>query len=114
MSGLKRNIMGNPFCDFCATLKFERMMLNERCAKMNYKAHVKTNTPYSGVIINNYIVDQRKRIYEKNTKTFSKLRFCPVCGFDYVENRQYDGKFYINTDFNVLLQKMEEGHRKKD
>ena len=114
MGNLKKQMMGNPFCDFCATLKFERTLLHNECLKRNYKAHVKTNKAYSGVIINNYICDQRKRVYEKKTKTFSNLRFCPICGFDFVEGKQYDGRFYIGINFNHLLQKMEEGHRDLD
>lgn len=113
MSGLRKYIKSNPYCEFCATLKFERSILQEKCERYNFNAHVKTGRPHSGVIINNYITDKRARIYERKTKTFSNIRFCPVCGYDFVEGKQYDGKLYINNDFNKYLERLEDAKRKK-
>lgn len=113
MGNLRKQIMGNPYCEFCSTLKFERSVLQERCDRYNFKAHVKSGRANSGVIINNYITDHKTRVYEKKTKTFTKLRFCPICGYDYVEGKQYDGRLYIFNDFNKYLAKLEDAKRKK-
>ena len=80
----KRDVKGNPYCDFCATMRFERCQIFDRCVRYNAQAHVKTGRAFTAVRIINYISDKRKWVVEKQSKSFSQLRFCPVCGFDYV------------------------------
>ena len=89
-----RDIVGNPAkCDFCATLSFERALVFDRCRRYNAQAHVKTGHAYSGVRLINYILDNRKMVMEKQSKHF-QFRFCPVCGYDYVQQKEFDGKLY--------------------
>lgn len=89
----KQDIKGNPKCDFCATLRFERCRIFERCMRYNAQAHVKTGHAASAVRIINYIKDNRKWVVEKQSKHFS-FRFCPVCGYDYLQQKEYNGKEY--------------------
>ena len=35
----------------------------------------------------------RKMVMEKQSKHF-QFRFCPVCGYDYVQQKEFDGKLY--------------------
>lgn len=90
----KKDIRGTITCEFCQTLLFERSRAFERCNKYNEKAHVKTGHACSAVRIVNYIIDNRKWVMEKETRKSFQFRFCPVCGFDYVENKEFDGKKY--------------------
>lgn len=102
----KKTIIGSPFCDFCATLAFERQMIIERCNRYNMRSHTKTGNPYSGVRIISYISDKRTRVVEKQSKSFSQLRFCPVCGYDYVEDKEFNGKKYKQVnDINKKAKK---------
>ena len=96
----KRDVKGNPYCDFCATMRFERCQIFDRCVRYNAQAHVKTGRAFTAVRIINYISDKRKWVVEKQSKSFSQLRFCPVCGFDYVRQEEYDGRKY-KTPFNI-------------
>ena len=84
-------IYANPYCDFCSALRFNMMLLENRRDKLNAKAHVKTIRAYQGVIINNYLTDDGKRIYEKYTKTFPRINYCPQCG-QLLRNRRQFGK----------------------
>lgn len=96
----KQDVRGNPFCEFCSKLLFSRHQMFERCKRYNAKAHVKKGRAYTGVKIVNYIVDDRTRVVEEDSKIISQLRFCPICGFDYVQQKKYDGKNY-KTPFNI-------------
>lgn len=100
MGTLKRKISGNPFCEFCSTLMFERELIFRRCDNYNNRAHVKAGRAYSGVRIINYIVDNRKWVVEKQTRSFARIRFCPICGYDFVEGKVYDGKLY-KTPYSI-------------
>lgn len=96
MAGIvKRRISVNPYCEFCSTLIFEREQIFQRCDRYNARAHVKAGRAYTGVRIINYIVDNRKWVVEKQTRSFARIRFCPVCGYDYVEDKAYNGKKYV-------------------
>lgn len=95
-----REIIGKPAtCDFCAALSFERPVVFDRCKRYNAQAHVKKAHAYSGVRIVNYILDSRHCVFEKRSKIF-QFRFCPVCGYDYYENKEYDGNKY-NRPVNI-------------
>lgn len=89
----KKDIRGSYTCEFCQTLLFERSRAFERCARYNAQTHVKSGHAYSAVRLINYIIDNRKWVMEKQSKHFL-FRFCPVCGFDYIENKEFDGKKY--------------------
>lgn len=89
-----KDFLINVHCDFCLTLQYERWLIEDRRDKYNRKAHVKRAVMRQGVIINNYVNDNHERVIEKQTRTFSKIRFCPICGFDYIEGRPYDGRKY--------------------
>lgn len=95
-----RIVKGDPFCEFCSTMMFTRKLIFDRCDRYNARAHIKTAHAFTGVRIINYIVDNRKWVVEKQSKCFAQLRFCPVCGFDFVEQKRYDGKKY-KTAFGV-------------
>lgn len=89
----------NVRCDFCLSLQYERWLMQDRCWKYNRASHVKRAVVRQGVIINNYVTDNHERVIEKQTKTFPQIRFCPLCGFDYIEGKYYDGtKYKININ----------------
>lgn len=84
-------IYANPYCEFCSSLKLNMTLLENRRDKLNARAHVKKIHAYQGVIINNYLVDDRTWIYEKHTKTFQRINYCPQCG-KLLRNRRQFGK----------------------
>lgn len=94
------DLWGNPHCDFCARMKFERGLLQDQLEKYEKKSHVKGNFAYQGIVLTNYIMDHRKMVYEKRTRIYSKVRFCPICGYDYVRHEKYTGKQYKNMTIN--------------
>ena len=102
MSKLRKNVIGNPYCDFCGTLKFERGLMFDWVEKYKIRAHVKTANAYTGVKLVNYACDNRFKIREKQTKLFNKIRFCPICGYDYVNQEVYNGKLYLAANINTL------------
>lgn len=84
----------NPFCEFCSTFEYERSLMEDRCYRYNKKAHVKGANYRQAVYILTYITDNRTRVVEKTSKPFRQIRFCPICGYDYVAERPYQGKHY--------------------
>lgn len=84
----------NRECDYCLAFQYERWLMMERCEKYNRSSHVKGAVTRQGVKIINYVTLNHKRVIEKETKIFPKIRFCPVCGFDYIEGVPYDGRKY--------------------
>lgn len=82
-------IYGNPFCDFCATLKLKQSIIDQRAGKLNYRNHVKSVRAHQGVIINSYLTDNRTWIYEDHSKTFTKINYCPLCGALLRNRRQF-------------------------
>ena len=107
----RRVIMGNVFCTFCSTLKYERVATFDKADRRNQKAHTKSSNALTGVKLINFITDNRTRVYEKESKIFSNIRFCPICGFDYVKQRQYDGQYYVAMDLNKLYEKDKKGRK---
>lgn len=91
---VKKNIVGDPTCEFCSSLTFQRLRMFDRCKRYNAQAHVKTGHAYTGVRLINYIRDNRHMVAEKQSMIFSAIRFCPICGYDYVQQMAYDGKKY--------------------
>lgn len=89
----RRTIIGNIDCEFCQHLLFDRSQMFERCRRYNLRAHAKTGRAYTAVRCIHYIVDNRKWVVEKQSRHF-QFRFCPVCGYDYVERKKFDGKLY--------------------
>lgn len=85
-------VRGNPLCEFCAMLKLQTNINLDRAEYYNLKAHVKSIRPHEGVIINCYLTDKRKRIYEKYTKTFTPINFCPICGKLLRDEKRFKGK----------------------
>lgn len=96
----KKIVKGDPFCEFCSTMMFTRKLIFDRCERYNKKSHVKSAHAFTGVRIVNYIVDNRKWVVEEQSKCYAQLRFCPICGFDFVRQEKYDGKKY-KTAFGV-------------
>lgn len=90
----KKDFEINYRCDFCLALQYEWWLLLDRRDKYNKAAHVKKAVAHQGIILNNYVTDNHERVIEKHTKTFNKIRFCPVCGFNYIEGKPYDGREY--------------------
>ena len=70
----------DPTCDFCAFLKLNANLNKDRCEYYNKQAHVKSIRAREGVVINCYLTDHRKRIFEKYSKTFTPINYCPQCG----------------------------------
>lgn len=87
----------NPFCDFCSTFEYERSLMEDRCIKYNKRSHYKHAHYRQSIVILTYITDNKTRVIEKKTKPFKNIRFCPVCGYDYVAERPYNGKHYTIT-----------------
>lgn len=87
----------NRECDFCLALQYERWLMEERCETYNRVSHVKGAKTRQGVKITNYVTLKRTRVIEKDTKIFPHIRFCPVCGFNYMEGTFYDGRKYKNS-----------------
>ncbi len=108
MPRFRRMIIGNPFCSFCSTLKYERATMFDWCDNYNRKQHTKSGNALSGVKIINFVMDNRFRVKEKESKIFSNIRFCPICGFDYVKQKQYDGQFYVAMNLNKLYEKVKD------
>lgn len=66
-------------CPFCADLRFNKTMLDEKCERYNKKDKVGMAKARVGVKYTTYLTDYHKRINEETSKTY-KLVFCPVCG----------------------------------
>lgn len=107
----------NRECDFCLALQYERWLMEERCETYNRLSHVKGAVTRQGVKITNYVTLKKTRVIEKDTKIFPKFRFCPVCGFDYIEGVPYDGKKYkidVNWKCGVDNANIKKGQRRGD
>lgn len=108
----KKDFKINHRCDFCLALQYEWWLIEERRERYNKAAHVKKAISHQGIIINNYVTDNHERVIEKHTKTFNKIRFCPMCGFNYIEGKFYDGREYqtsINEKHNANGKSTSEG-----
>ena len=90
----RKKYIANGNCDFCTYFYYRSQVIKDRCDRINDRAHVKTAKPKQGVIIHSYVTDHRTRIYEMQSKTFQKIRFCPQCGFDFKRGCRYDQDNY--------------------
>lgn len=73
--------------------------MEERCTKYNRASHVKAGILRQGVKITSYVNDNHRRVIEKDTKVFPKIRYCPICGFDYIKGEKNPRNY--KTDINT-------------